>query len=75
MMKRWHAAWGAEVVAMNTSTIEMQIIRLPVTREAAYRLAQEQYCYCPDLVDQYAWSLHPLARYLRQHTVWWFWWD
>jgi hypothetical protein len=43
MMKYWNERWGAELVAMAPSNVEMRVLRPPTTWEEAFMLAKEQY--------------------------------
>ncbi len=60
---------------MNHDVIEVLVQRPPDTKEAAFKLAREQYLYCPDNVEQGAGSLHALAASLWRSPSWYFWWD
>ncbi|MBI5489176.1 MAG: DUF4253 domain-containing protein [Deltaproteobacteria bacterium] len=75
VQKRWFDSYGAELVAMDTATMELRVARPPTTREAALALATEQFAYCYDIVDQGVGSLDALAASLRNAHVWFFWWD
>jgi hypothetical protein len=75
LLKYWNERWGAEVVGMTLGVLEMRVLRPPTTWEEAFELAKEQYLYCPDLVDQQAWSVNALAKMLLNSPVWRFWWD
>jgi hypothetical protein len=73
--KRWNNLYGAEVVGMSNDVVEMRVIQPPLTADSAFRLAQEQYIYCQDNVDQGAGSLTKLAVNLYANKIWYFWWD
>ncbi len=75
ILKYWYEHWGAEVVAATRGDLELQVLRPPTTPEAALELAQEQYMYCSDLVDQNTRSVAVLAKLLLGSPAWWFWWD
>jgi len=76
MMKYWNERWGAELVAMAPSTVEMRVLRPPTTWEEAFTLAKEQYIYAPDVVDQWlGGNFATLVKTLRNGRVWLFWWD
>lgn len=71
----WRERFGAEIACLTGDIIEMQVARPPMTREAAQALAEEQYDYCPDIVDQGVGSIEALAARLLNGRIWYFWWD
>jgi hypothetical protein len=74
--KKWYESYGAEVVSISDGdTIEMQVTKPPLDADTAFRLAQEQYMYCADIVDQGVGSLTKLAVNLYGNKIWYFWWD
>lgn len=73
--RRWNEEFGAELVSMTHDTIEFDVARPPTSREAAMRLAELQYDYCPDNVDQGVGSIEALAAMLLGSRIWYFWWD
>lgn len=75
MMRHWFEQYGAELVGMNGDTVEMNATRPPQTREAALKLAKEQYLYCEDIVVQGTQTIEALAASLLGHNIWFFWWD
>ncbi len=72
----WYERYGALPVVMTHDELEFAVPR-PVPEEAAFPLAEEQYGFCPDVVDQgeEEGTVGTLADSLRQSTVWYFWWD
>src|SRR3712207_9258188 len=52
VLRYWEDRYGAEIVGLSHDTFELQVARPPEDREAALELAEEQYAYCPDIVDQ-----------------------
>ena len=75
LMKYWNERWGAEVVSMVPGVVEMRVLRPPISLSEALTLANEQYVYCPDLIDQLLGSIQRLAKILLNGHVWYFWWD
>lgn len=73
--RSWADRYGAEVVCMTRDVVEMQVARPPTTRDAAMALADEQYAYCNDIVDQGTESISALAAELIDAPFWFFWWD
>jgi hypothetical protein len=47
----------------------------PVPSLCSRQLAQEQYAYCEDIVEQGTGSLANLAATLLDAPTWHFWWD
>jgi Domain of unknown function (DUF4253) len=75
LMNYWFEKYGAEVIGISHDVVEMQIKNPPSDRESAFRLAQEQYLYCADIVDQGCETLNNLAATLLNGKTWYFWWD
>ena len=74
--KYWYEKHGAVPAVMTHDVLEFEL-PAPIAKEEAMELAEEQYGFCPDVIDQGlddatvgAW-----ADVLRQSTVWYFWWD
>ena len=55
--------------------MELEPARKPSTREEALILAQEQYWFCYDIVEQGVGTIENLAAGLMESSVWYFWWD
>ncbi|WP_157314941.1 DUF4253 domain-containing protein [Chitinibacter sp. GC72] len=75
LFRYWGECYGAVPVCYTGDVIEMSVSRPPQTLEDALMLAQEQYLYCPDIVDQGTETVEALARSLLRSPVWYFWWD
>ena len=73
--KLWSEKYGARLVTMAFDTIELSIERPIKSREEALEVAQLQYEYCNDIIDQGAETLENLAASLIGATTWYFWWD
>jgi hypothetical protein len=71
----WQQEYGAAIVAATHDVIEMHVERPPRTREAAMALAEQQYIYCADIVEQGTQTLAALAAGLLNGSAWFFWWD
>ena len=74
--KYWHEQYGAVPAVLTYETLEYSA-PTPVPQESALQLAQEQYAFCADIVEQGApgMTVTRLARDLRQSNIWYFWWD
>lgn len=75
IQRAWHSRYGAELVAMSSDTLEFTVSRPPVDEEAALSLAQEQYLFCDDIVEQGVLSIDNLRQALQNAPFWYFWWD
>jgi hypothetical protein len=75
MMKRWQEQYGAEVVGITHDVVEMRVSNPPLDQYQALTLAQEQYLYCSDIVEQGTQTLSVLAGVLLEGSAWYFWWD
>ena len=74
-LRSWRDRFGAELVGMAFDTINLHVSRRPGTREEALSLAQEQYIYCNDIIDQGTQTYSRLAASLIASDWWFFWWD
>lgn len=74
--KYWFEQYGAVPAVMTHDELEF-LLPTPVSQEKAMDAAVEQYCFCPDVIDQgpEEATVGALADVLRQSTVWYFWWD
>lgn len=75
IFKYWQHHYGAKVAAIAGDVIEMEVEHPPKTKEAALKLAEQQFIYCPDIVYQGTETIAALASTLLNGTVWFFWWD
>jgi hypothetical protein len=74
-LRLWHERYGMELVGLSNDTMNLLGARSPATREEALELAQAQYRYCPDIVDQGVETVPALAASLMTSKWWYFWWD
>lgn len=75
LAKYWEQRYGAKIAVLTSDTIEFTVERPPASPEECAELAQQQYIYCDDIVDQGVGSVPTLAQALRRSTIWFFWWD
>ena len=75
MLRTWSAAFGVELVALTSDTLELRAARRPAGRDEAIDLALDQYLYCYDIVDQGTETVDVLAAMLLKSDYWFFWWD
>jgi len=74
-LRSWRDRYGAELVGLSNDTMDLRVARAPKTRAEAMELAQEQYAYCNDIVDQGVGTMSALAATLMARSWWYFWWD
>ena len=76
MPKYWFEQHGTIPAVMTPDVLEFTV-PAPVSRKQAMKLAQEQYAWCPDMVDQGAEdaTVAMLADSLSRSKAWYFWWD
>jgi Domain of unknown function (DUF4253) len=77
VLRYWHDRYGADLVCMSYSSIELAMTRPPRTRSAALALAWEYASYCYDSTDAVyqADDLASLAASLIDAEVMLAWWD
>lgn len=75
LLKYWDAQYSLEMVGLIGDTLEMIVTKPPTLDAQAQILAQEQYIYCPDIVDEEVDTVAELASMLIDAPIWSFWWD
>mgnify|MGYP001462351921 CR=1 FL=1 len=75
VLRYFHERYGAELVTLEDSVLEVLVTRRPRTPEAVALAALEQYAYCPDIVDQGVGSVEDLVASQLLCLSWYFWWD
>lgn len=71
----WAENYRAELVGLSGDVMELEVARRPSSKEEALKLAQEQYWFCYDIVDQGVQTIENLAAGLMASSIWYFWWD
>jgi hypothetical protein len=71
----WARDWGAELVTLSDTTMELRVARRPDSWKDAFDLASAQADYCPELVSRGSWNLRTLAESLTENSLWRFWWS
>jgi len=74
LFRRWHQHFGASIVAVVGSMIELEVARPPLDHDAAEMLAMEHLLYCPGFVRPEDETLADIASTLLFSTVWTFAW-
>jgi len=75
VLRYWNEIYGAELVGLSGDVMELEAARKPSKKEEAMKLAQEQYWFCTDIVEQGVGTIENLAGGLRKANIWYFWWD
>lgn len=75
ILKYWHDRHGAELVSLGWDVLELSVPRPPSDPQTAMAVAEEQWWYCPDIVDQGVETLDALAAVQVPAHHWYFWWD
>ena len=71
--KHWYDSYGAIPAVIAHGIVEF-VVSQPVSEEESLSLAEEQYAFCTDIVNQVG-TINALADVLRKSTVWFFWWE
>ncbi|MFI5485590.1 DUF4253 domain-containing protein [Micromonospora echinaurantiaca] len=75
VLRHWHDRYGAELVAVSDDIIELRVLRPPADPATVLAVAEEQYWYCQDIVDQGVETIDALAAVQVPARRWFFWWD
>lgn len=75
LFRKWEKEYSAKVTCITGDVIEFTVMNPPKNRNDAMKLANEQYLYCSDIVDQGVESIENLAALLMNSDKWYFWWD
>lgn len=73
--RHWLEVWGARLVAITPSRVELLVSLLPKNWEEAFSLAQQHIDYCPDLIRAEGVNLRQMAERLRVDPLWSFEWS
>lgn len=75
--RRWYHQYGAVAAAFNVESMEFAVEHPVADRQQAIQLAQEQYAFCPERVEQCTESgtLGELIDSLLHSKTWFFWWQ
>ena len=74
LFKRWFDQYGAEIVTLDSDTVEFTVADPPEEPAEAWELALEHYAVAPDLVWRGTESLPLLASSLEEAPTWVLWW-
>lgn len=75
IQKYWHERYRVEPVIMTHDVLEMKVLNPPQSDQEALVLAQEQYLFCDDIVEQGCITIENLKQAVLKSPHWYFWWD
>jgi hypothetical protein len=75
LLRQWNERFGAELVCLSRDVLELQVPRPPTDPAVALAVAEDQYWYCVDIVEQGVETLDALAEIQVRAGRWFFWWD
>ncbi len=73
--KHWYEKYGALPAVVSSDTLQMYVPKPIEDNDTALKIAEEQYGFCNDSVDQGAETIKALASVIKGSNVWYFWWD
>ena len=73
--RRWRDRDGARLIGHSHDLLTFHVLRPPNSQNEAFALAEEQFAYCPDIIQQGYGSLGRLAGALLGSRTWQLWWD
>ncbi|WP_366925634.1 DUF4253 domain-containing protein [uncultured Ruminococcus sp.] len=73
--KYWYEKYKAVPAVISSDELQMYVSAPVDSQEAALSLAEEQYAFCNDTVDQGTGTIKALASAIKDSNVWYFWWD
>ena len=71
----WYEQYHAVPAVLSGDTLQMYCFAPVRDKDMALPLAEEQYGFCNDAVEQGAGTIKRLASRLIGSRVWYFWWD
>jgi len=74
-LRAWRDRFGAELMGLSTSCMDLRVARPPQSRADALDLAREHYVYCSDIIDQGLGTYSGWAAPVLGNEWWSFWWD
>jgi len=75
ILKTWHERFGAVLVGIGNDFLEVIVSNPPKTLDEALQLAEEEYFYCPENINDRLGTLSGRAAELMVDSWWFFWWD
>jgi hypothetical protein len=75
VLRHWEQKYGAELICVTSSVLELRVANPPTKRAEALELAREQFLFCRDIVAQGTETIENLAAELLNARTWFLWWD
>lgn len=75
VLRSWKERYGADLLALGLSTMELRLTTPVADRPTAEAVAREQYLVCPDAIEQGVGTMGALVASVEDARYWWFWWD
>ncbi len=73
--KYWYDLYGAVPAVITSDVLQMYIPEPIKDKTVALKIAEEQYGFCSDIVEQGTDTIKSLASTLINSHIWYFWWD
>lgn len=74
IFRYWQQQYHALPITVDQSAWFLRAGSLPQTDEQALQLAKEHVLFCPYVLESFD-TIGAYASYLKQHDIWYFWWD
>lgn len=73
--KYWYDKYKAVPAVISSDELQIYVASPVNNIDTALKIAEEQYAFCNDIVDQGVETIKALASTLINSNVWYFWWD
>lgn len=73
--KYWYEEYGAVPAVISYDTLEMYLSKPVTSEDKSMKIAEEQYGFCADIIEQGTGTIKALAETIVNSNVWFFWWD
>lgn len=73
--KYWYEEYGAVPAVISYDTLEMYLPEPVTSKDTSLKIAEEQYGFCADIIEQGTGTIKALAEIIVNSNIWFFWWD
>ena len=73
--KYWYDKYKAVPAVISSDELQIYVASPVNNIDTALKIAEEQYAFCNDIVDQGVETIKALASTLINSNIWYFWWD
>ena len=73
--KYWYDEYGAVPAVISHDTLEMYLPEPVTSPDTSLKIAEEQYGFCADIIEQGTGTIKALAETVVDSKIWFFWWD